>query len=141
VRMMLIVLVAVAALVALPAASAKEFKPGDVRVCNPRRCVPIMNRNVLPRLAALYYGDKAPTPVQRPRLGVPYYELRYRNGYVTGIVASKRLDRFLSYGVVLGRFTPRQWYVVPDKASRELRRLTIGLSPFRLDRAAIAKSH
>ena len=72
---------------------------------------------------------------------MPYYELRYRNGYATGIVATRRLDRFLSYGVVSGRFTPDHWYRVPLKVSREFRRLTRDLRPLRLNRAALAKSY
>jgi hypothetical protein len=141
VRVALAALVAVSALVALPAASAKEFKPGDVRICNSRHCLPVVNRKVLPLLASFYYGNRTPARIRRPKLGVPYYELRYRNGYVTGIIATRRLDRFLSYGVVLGRFTRHQWYRVPRKASRELRRLTVGLRPLHLSRAALAKSH
>jgi hypothetical protein len=141
VRVVLAALVVVATLVALPAASAKEFKPGDVRICNSRRCGPVVNRGVLPLLASFYYGDRAPARIRRPKLGVPYYELRFRNGYVTGIVATRRLDRFLSYGVVLGRFTRGQWYRLPLKVSTELRRLTVGLRPLRLSRAALAKSH
>jgi hypothetical protein len=96
---------------------------------------------VLRLLASFYYGDSTPVRVRRPKLGVPYYELRYRNGYVTGIIATRRLDRFLSYGVVLGRFTRDQWYKVPHKVSREFRRLTVGLRPLRLSPAAVAKSH
>ena len=140
-RVALAGLVALSALVALPAASAKDFQPGDVRICNSRHCRAVVNRGALAGLASLYYGDRLPARARRPRLGQPYFELRYRNGYVSGIVAGGRLDRFLSYGVVLGRFTPYRWYRVPDRASREFRRLTVGLRPLRLDRAAIAKSH
>jgi hypothetical protein len=61
---------------------------------------------------------------------VPYYELRYRNGYVTGIIATRRLDRFLSYGVNLGRFRRDQWYSVPHKLSSDFCRLTVGLRRF-----------
>jgi hypothetical protein len=138
VRVALAAVVAITAFVALPAASAKEFDPGDVRICNSRHCVPVVNRQVLPLLAS-FYGR--PTPrVSGPRLGVPYYELRYRNGYVTGIIAARGLDRFLSYGVNLDRFSRDQWYRVPDKLSREFRRLTGGLRPLRLSRVALARS-
>jgi hypothetical protein len=71
---------------------------------------------------------------------VPYYELRFRNGYVTGIVATRRLDRFLSYGVHLERFARDRWYAVPCSLSGEFRRLTFGLRPLRLTRAALARS-
>lgn len=75
-----------------------------------------------------------------PALGTPYYELRFRNNYVTGIVATGRLDRFLSYGVHLERFKRDQWYAVPRKLSAEVRRLTVGLSPLHVTPAALAKS-
>jgi hypothetical protein len=66
--------------------------------------------------------------------------LRFRNGYVTGIVATRRLDRFLSYGVYLERFARDKWYAVPYQVSSELRRLTVGLRPLRLTQGALAKS-
>jgi hypothetical protein len=56
--------------------------------------------------------------------------LRYRNGYVTGIVATRRLDRFLTYGVIDQRFARETWYAVPRRLSGELRRLTVGLRHF-----------
>jgi hypothetical protein len=66
--------------------------------------------------------------------------LRFSNGYVTGIVATRRLDRFLSYGVHLERFGRNSWYAVPPRLSAELRRLTAGLRPLRVTRAALARS-
>lgn len=133
-------LVAALALLVLPSAAAKDFGPGDLRVCNAKRCVALANRGVLPRIGAFYYGSHALTPARRPRLRAPYYELRFRNDYVTGIVATARLDRFLSYGVNTGRFVSRRWYAVPRRLSAELRRLTRGLRPLRLTRAALARS-
>jgi hypothetical protein len=142
VKVALAAFVVVAALVALPAASAKDFKPGDVRICNSDHCRAVVNNKVLALLAAFYYRRRSPPArVARPQFGQPYYELRYRNGYVTGIVATQRLDRFLSYGVFLGRFTRYRWYEIPAAASREFRRLAVGLRPMRLSSAAIAKSH
>jgi len=128
------------ALLILQSASAKDFHPGDLRVCNAARCVAIVNRDVLPRLGSFYYGGPALLRVRRPKLGAPYYELRFRNGYVTGIVATPRLDRFLSYGVNVDRFARKRWCAVPRRLSREFRRLTVGLRPLRITRAALAKS-
>ena len=127
-----VTLAAVLALLALPAASAKDFHPGDLRVCNANRCVPIKNRTVLRRVGLFYYTGQAPVRVQPAALGSRYYELRLRNGYVTGIVATRRLDRFLSNGVNIGRFESDTWYRVPLKISLELRRLTQTLRPLRL---------
>jgi hypothetical protein len=134
---------AVAALVLLlPArATAKEFEPGDLRICNAVRCVAITQSPALAVLGAFYYiGTKAPPVAPRPRLGAPAFELRFDNGYVTGIAATADLDRFLSYGVNIGRFQAGRWYRLPPKAARELRRLTVGLRPLRVTRAALERS-
>jgi hypothetical protein len=132
---------AVTALLAATAAAAKDFDPGDLRACNARRCVPITNRVVLRSLATFYYGSTRLAGGGSPRMGVPYFELRFRNGYATGIVATAQLDRFLSYGVNLDRFAQGTWYRVPPQAAAELRRLTRPLAPLRLTSSAVAKSH
>jgi hypothetical protein len=81
-----IVLIALAALLVLPSASAKDFGPGDLRVCNSTRCVPIVNPVVLPHLGMFYFSGPPPARIPRPTLRAPYYELRSsRNGYVTGM--------------------------------------------------------
>ena len=139
-RTFLLALLAASALLFLPSASAKDFGPGDLRVCNATRCVPIVKRDVLPLLGSFYYSGPAPAHLSAPALGAAYYELRFRNGYVTGIVATRQLDRFLSYGVHLERFDAGTWYAVPRRLSAELRRLTATLRPLRLTRAALAKS-
>ena len=133
-------LVAVVALLVLPSASAKTFPPGGLRVCNAAQCVPIVKREVLPLLAAFYYHRPVAASVRRPTLGAPFYELRFDNGYVTGIVGTRRLDRFLSYGVNIGHFQRDRWYAVPPKAAANLRRLTATLRPLRVTREALAKS-
>jgi hypothetical protein len=140
VRTLPLTLLAASALLVPTSASAKDFKPGDLRVCNKTRCVAIVNRDVLPVVGSFYYNGPCPVRVRRPKLGAPYYELRYRNGYVTGIVATRRLDRFLTYGVIDERFARDIWYAVPRKLSGEFRRLTVDLRPLRLTRAALAKS-
>ena len=121
-----------AALLVVPTASGKVFKPGDVRLCNAKRCVPIRNQVVLDKLSSFYYGSYALTTVRAPAHGAPYYELRFRNGYVTGVVATRRLDHFQSHGVNVNRFASGRWYGVPPRVSAELRRLAVGLRPFRL---------
>jgi hypothetical protein len=130
----------VALALGVPAAYAKDFGPGDVRVCNAVRCKAIADEDVLPQLSEFYYSSEQPPSAGVPRLGAPFFELRYRNGYVTGIVAGARLDRFLSYGVHLGHFERGTWYRVPADAARELRELTTGVEPLRLTRAALRRS-
>lgn len=139
-RSFLASLVVASALLFLPSASAKDFGPGDLRVCNATRCIAIVKRDVLPLLGSFYYSGPSLARVHTPALGTPYYELRFRNNYVTGIVATRRLDRFLSYGVHLERFDRNQWYGVSRRFSQELRRLTVGLRPLRITQAALAKS-
>jgi hypothetical protein len=140
-RCIVAAVLAVAALAVTPAATAKDFRPGDLRVCNAHRCVPIVNRAVLPLLGSFYYSDShEPRVAPRVRLGAPYFELRFTNGYVTGITASARLDRFLSYGVNLGRFHRGVWYRIPARLASELRKLTAGMKPLRMTHAALARS-
>jgi hypothetical protein len=123
------------------AATAKEFEPGDLRICNAKRCVPITSRPALTALGRFYYTGTSPlSRAVRPSLGARAFELRFDNGYVTGIVAAAKLDRFLSYGVNIGRFDAGVWYRVSDRAARELRRLTAGLRPIPLTRASLARS-
>jgi hypothetical protein len=133
-------LVAFVALLAVPAARAKDFKPGDVRLCNGARCIAIMDRAAITALGHFYYSSGEAPRAHSVRLGAPAYELKFRNGYTTGIVAGVRLDRFLSYGVHLERFLRDRWYQVPEKVAAELRRLAVGLTPLRVTPARIARS-
>ena len=129
-----------ALVLAVAAAQANDFDPGDIRVCNAKRCVPVTNQEVVPELGAFYYSGPPLAHARAPRLGAPFFQLRFRNGYVTGIVASPKLDRFLSYGVHLERFARGVWYRVPPALAAELRTLTRDLAPLRVTRAALRKS-
>lgn len=139
---LLIVASLVAAAVALgpSAASAKEFGPGDLRICNAHRCLPVIAPGLLSQLSAFYYSDAPPSFASTPRLGAIDYELRFSNGYVTGIVATDRLDRFLSYGVNTGRFEAGQWYRLLAATARALHRLSVPLAPLHLTVAAEQRS-
>jgi hypothetical protein len=139
-RLTLVGIVAAALVFGVSAAQAKDFEPGDLRVCNAKRCIPITASDAVAELGPFYYSGPPLTRVRAPRLGARAFELRFDNGYATGIVASPRLDRFLSYGVHLGRFARGAWYRVPPALSAELRRLSAGLRPLRVTRAAIARS-
>jgi len=139
-RRRLCALLLVPALLVVPSAAGKDFRPGDVRVCGPDRCVAVVDPSVLRRLASFYYTGPQPRRAAPPKLGTRYYELRYRNGYVTGIVGARRLDRFLTYGVHDGHFLPDVWHVVPRAVSAHVRRLAGAVRPFRLTRAALARS-
>jgi hypothetical protein len=134
------VVLVVAALVFTCSASAKEFRPGDLRICNSSRCVTIRDQRALDLIARFVYLGPQPASVRSVRIGVPYYELKFRNGYVPGIVATTSLDRFLSYGVYLERFRRGTWYRVPARAAQVLRSLTASLRPLALTRAAVLRS-
>jgi hypothetical protein len=139
-RSLLLALAAAWAGLTLSAAQAKDFERGDLRACGATRCRPVIDRRALTILAHFYYGAQPLTVAPSPRMRTPYFTLRFRNGYVTGIVAGKRLDRFLSYGVVTDRFHRGTWYRVPSAAARSLRVLVASLQPRRLDAAAVRKS-
>lgn len=140
----------IGSLVLSSSAGAKEFRPGDLSVCNAKRCVSIKSQPVLAALSRFYYDSAvAPPRARGPRLGVPFYRLQFSNGYVTGIVAGAELgrvlgysdlSRFLSYGVNLDQFASGAWYRVPARAVAGLRKLTVGLAPLRLTDAALADS-
>ena len=139
-RVILVAAIVATALACVSSSSAKDFGPGDLRLCNARHCAVIRDPAVLRRLARFYYGSSSPPLARAPRLGAPAYELRFRNGYATGIVASTSLDRFLSYGVNLGHFRARRWYRVPARVAAELRTLARPLAPLHVTRAALHKS-
>ena len=75
-------LVIAVALIVSPAATAKDFKPGDLRVCGVRRCVPITDREVLGTFGSFLYRFSTPRPqiVRRPARGAPTVDLRFRDG-------------------------------------------------------------
>jgi hypothetical protein len=127
-------LLALGALLATPQASAKDFGPGDLRVCARTRCAPITNRAILPLFSSFYWGPSRVVRAPKVPVGAPAFELRFRNGYVSGIVATKKLDRFRAYGFFCGRFQRGKWYRVPVRAVRELSRLTAHLQPLRVSR-------
>jgi len=119
-------------LVAAPAATAKEFRPGDLRVCGRSQCVPIVGKRLLRSLSRLYYG---PGPVHRTepvRRGAVAFAFRWRDGWAAGLVAGIGLDRFRSHGVFYGRFQRGRWYRVPAEAAAALRKLTTGAKPLRV---------
>jgi hypothetical protein len=129
------------ALAVVPAAAAKDFKPGDLRVCAAKRCAPIKSQRALDALSGFYYGSAKPTVAKAPAHRARYVELRFRNGYVTGIAAGARFDRFLSFGVNLDQFRARTWYAIPRRVSDEVRRLAAGLRAQPLPADVLDRSH
>jgi hypothetical protein len=135
------IVVALVALALALAASAKDFKPGDVRVCSGSNCLVLRCASALNGLSAFYYSAKPLGRATAPARDARYVELRFRNGYVTGIAAGKRYDRFLSYGVNLGHFRARNWYSIPWKVARAIARLAAELRPKPLPGDVLDRSH
>jgi hypothetical protein len=135
-----VIVLAAAALIVTPTAAGKEFKPGDLRLCSATACHTIRDQKTLDMLSSFIYVGVQPRRAQAPRLGVPYLELRFRNGYVPGIVATANLDRFLSYGVYLERFRRGIWYAIPRRTAHALREVAGRLFPLTLTRTAVQKS-
>lgn len=132
--------VAVAVLFSSSVASAqRDFAPGDVKLCNDRACVAIVDRGALAALLGFYYTGPAPAEVQAPRLGAPCYSLEFRGGYVTGIAASAQLDRFRSGGVNTAQFGPDGWYRIPRGLARSLRTLAARLRPMRVTSSTVGR--
>jgi hypothetical protein len=121
-------------------AAAKQFRPGDLKLCNNDRCVSIVDQSLLDGLSRFYYGGPAPTEVSKPRLGAPYFQLKFTNNYVTGVAATAQLDRFRSGGVNMGQFGPDDWYRVPAKVARGLRKIAAGMKPLRVSESVIVRT-
>lgn len=120
------------ALLVVPAAAAKEFHPGDLRVCGKARCVPTVNKRVLRILSSYYYGQTQIRQAAAVHLGTPGFELRFRNGFVSGVVSGASLDRFRGNGFYCGRFVRGRWYRFPREATALLKKLTANLRPLRV---------
>jgi hypothetical protein len=132
VRLIAAAIISVLALVAAPTSTAKDFRPGDLSLCSARHCIVLTDRPLLRALASFIYGPAKVVPAHRLRPGAPVLQLRYRDGYVPGLVGGARLGRFRSHGVFCGRFHRGGWYRVPAALARDLRRAAHGLTPLRL---------
>jgi hypothetical protein len=129
-------LLLVAALALPAAATAKHFRPGDLKICGKSgRCVAIRSQSVLNAMGAFYYGSGALTQVRAPRDGAPEVQLVFSNGYVSGIAVD---GSFLSYGVNLGRFGTGAWYRLPPSTTHALLALTSLLQPLHLGECALS---
>ena len=129
---------AVLIVIASPA-QAKHFRPGDLRICDAQSCVPIMDQKVVDALSSFYYPPgRQPAEVRKPRLGSPYFQLRFGT-YVSGVVASRQLDRFRS-GCQCGHFGPDSWYRVPAKVALHLQKLAASLKPFRVSESVVGRT-
>ena len=126
-------IVALAALVAAGTGLAKEIRPGQVRVCNDAKCPAIFDAGALRAFSAFYWGDARVERTAAPSRRAPAFTVKL-TGRLIGVVAGRRLDRVLVYGVYCGRFRRGAWYRLPERAAMGVRRLTAGLVPQRVRR-------
>jgi hypothetical protein len=119
-------------------AGAKNFRPGDLSVCDQQRCVPIVDQKVLNALTRFYYTGAQPAVVGKPKLGSPYFQIK-SGTYVSAIAATARLDRFRT-GCNCGHFGPDDWYRVPARIALQLRKLAAPLQPLRVTESTIGRT-
>jgi hypothetical protein len=121
-----------AALLAIPAALAKDIQPGDLRLCGRDGCVSIEDRSLLPLMNSFLWGPARPVHARRVRPGTRAFQLRRRDGYLWATVATAKLDRFQAHGYYCGRFEYGEWYRVPARVAAAWRALTHGMRPRRV---------
>jgi hypothetical protein len=109
----------------VPAANAKEFRPGDLRVCGATQCRLFKDAPTSRRISELLYGATPVIRARTPRVGSPVFQLRFEGG-PAGVILNE--TAFRVHGLNCGRFQRGQWYRLP----RPLQRLAAGLKPKRL---------
>ena len=114
------------AVLSASSAVAKDFGPGDARVCDDVGCEPIMDRAAARQLASFLFAGPQPERVWHPAPGSPSFELRLRRGRVIGDVGGRWLNRARVPTLNCDRFSGRGWYRLPSDLARELRALTEG---------------
>ena len=118
--------VAVAAVVAgAGAASAKEIRPGDLRVCGVSRCRVVAQAAQARAFFELFWGTGRVRRAPTPRVGAPVFQLRTRTGPAGALLTASSIR---VHGLNCGRFERGRWYRLPVR----LRGLTKGLAPKRL---------
>lgn len=117
---------------AVPAASAKEFPPGELRVCGATQCRVFKDRPTARAFSSLLWGASRVARAPTPRVGSPVFQLRFKAG-PTGVILTA--TSFRVHGLNCGRFQRGKWYRLPPA----LRDLTAGLAPKRL-RAHVPRS-
>ena len=126
-------IVAVSALLlGTPAASAKDFRPGDLRVCGAVHCRVVTERAQARTFSAFLYGNGRPRRASAPRVGSPVFQLRLKDGFVAALLSPAAIR---VHGLFCERFVRGRWYRLPSS----LRNIGAGLEPKRL-RATVPHS-
>lgn len=103
---------------------AKEFPPGDLRICGAKHCRTVTAAQSR-GFSDLLWGDRPVARAPTPRVGSPVFQLRFKDGPVGAIITATSIR---VAGLNCGRFQRGKWYRLP----RRLRGLTRGLEPRRL---------
>ena len=119
-------------LVGVGAASAKEIRPGDLRVCGASRCHTVTEPRQARAFSSLLWGESRVIRAPTPRVGSPVFELRFDDGPAGAIINASAIR---VHGLRCGRFERGTWYRLP----KTLRGLTRGLEPKHL-RAGVPRS-
>jgi hypothetical protein len=127
-RLSLWILAASILFLATPAASAKDFRPGDLRICGATHCRTLSNSQTR-AFGTLLYGSGQVVAAPTPPVGAPVFQVRTKDGPL-GVVITATAIRV--HGLNCGRFQRGSWYRLP----RVLRHLTAGLEPKRLRASA-----
>jgi len=122
--MRFVVALAAIAIVLPLAAWAKEFPPGDLRICGAKHCR-ILTPAQSNAFSAVLWGDSQVVRAPTPRVGSAVLQLRYPNGPAGAIITPRSIR---VAGLNCGRFERGKWYRLP----KNLRGLTDGLEPRRL---------
>jgi hypothetical protein len=131
-KTLLSTLAATALFLAVPAASAKEFQPDDLRLCGARQCRVLNDGATNRRFGSFLYGDGRVVLAPTPKVGSAVFQLRFRDR-PAGVILNETSARV--HGLNCGRFRRGHWYHLPAA----LRGLTTGLKPKRL-RATVPRS-
>jgi hypothetical protein len=119
-------------LLGTPAASAKDFRPGDLRICGAAHCRVVTEHAQARAFSAFLYGSSRVERVKTPRPGSPVFQLRLRDGFVAALLSANAVR---VHGLYCERFQRGHWYRLPPS----LRTVAAGLVPKRL-RASVPRS-
>jgi hypothetical protein len=113
------------ALVVAASASAKEIRPGDLRICGAAHCRVVNDRGQARAFSDLIWGPSRVVRAPTPPVGSPIFQLRFRDAPAGAIISATAIR---IHGLICDRFQRGKWYRLPAS----LRGVTVGLKPKRL---------
>ena len=113
---------AVLGLILSATASAKDIRPGDLRICGASHCRAVRDPVQARAFADLLWGPGRIPRVPTPAVGSPVFQLRFRDGPAGALINATAIR---VHGLNCGRFQRGKWYRLPAR----LRGLTARLQP------------